>query len=89
MSKTEITSKVKELKELKLMLQELTDEINGIEDSIKTAMGDNEVLTVGEYKLTYKTVKSSRLDSKSLKSELPEIAARYTVPTEYRRFTIA
>lgn len=52
-------------------------------------MGDSEELRVGEYKVTYKTVKSSRFDSKSLKAELPEIAERYTVATEYRRFAIA
>lgn len=40
-------------------------------------------------KVTYKTVTSSRFDSKSLKAELPEIAARYTIATEYRRLTVA
>ncbi len=52
-------------------------------------MGDSEEIRIGDYKVTYRTVKSSRLDGKSLKAELPDIAERYTVPTEYRRFAIA
>ena len=89
MSINELTKKLKELKELKAMAQELAAEINTIEDVIKAHMGEREELRVAGYKVTYKKVKSSRLDGKSLKMELPEVAARYTVATEYRRFSIA
>lgn len=85
----EIIEKAKALKELKVMAEELNNEISGIEDSLKALMGDEETVYAGEYKLTYKTVKSNRFDSKSLKAELPDIAARYTVQTEYKRFCIA
>ena len=84
----ELIEKAKMLKELKVMSDELTAEISGLEDSLKALMGDEEIVYAGDYKLTYKTVKSSRFDSKGLKAELPEIAARYTIPTEYKRFCI-
>lgn len=84
-----IEEKAKELKSLKAMLDELKDEIATIEDQIKAYMGDQEMIRVGDLKITHKTVKSSRFDSKALSAELPELAARYTVPTEYKRFTIA
>lgn len=89
MSINEMTAKIKELKSLQALIEEAEAEADALKDQIKEAMGDSEELRVGEYKVTYKTVKSSRFDSKSLKAELPEIAERYTVATEYRRFAIA
>ena len=89
MSINEMTAKIKELKSLQALIEEAEAEAEAIKDQIKNAMGDSEELRAGEYKVTYKTVKSSRLDSKNLKAELPETAERYTVTTEYRRFVIA
>lgn len=89
MSINEITSKIKELKSLQALIEEAEAEAEALKDQIKKEMGESEELRAGEYKVTYKTVKSSRFDSKSLKAELPEIAERYTVSTEYRRFAIA
>lgn len=91
MSVNELTAKVKKLKELKSFAEEIAAEITAVEDELKaemTAQGTEE-MTVDVYKLRYKTVKSSRFDSKSLKAELPEIAAWYTIATEYRRFSVA
>lgn len=89
MSINEMTSKVRELKELQALIEEAEAEAEEIKDQIKKAMGESEELRAGEYKVTYKTVKSSRLDSKNLKTDLSEIAVRYTVTMEYRRFAIA
>lgn len=77
MSKTEMTSKVRELKELKAMAEELAAEITAIEDSIKadmTAQGIEE-MTVDVYKVRYKTVKSSRFDTTAFKKAMPDLAA--------------
>ena len=84
-----MTAKIKEIKSLQALIDEAEAEMDALKDQIKAAMGDSEELRAGDYKVSYKTVKSSRFDSKSLKAELPEIAARYTVATEYRRLTIA
>lgn len=89
MSTNEMTAKIKELKSLQALIDEAQEEVEALKDQIKAAMGEQEELRAGDYKVTYKTVKSSRLDSKSLKNELPEIASRYTVNTEYRRLTVA
>ena len=89
MSTMELTTKIKELKSLQALIEEAEAEAEALKDQIKEVMGDSEELRAGEYKVTYKTVKASRFDSKSLKEELPEIAERYTVATEYRRFAIA
>lgn len=89
MSINEITMKVKELKSLQALIDEAEAEAEALKDELKKAMGDSEELRAGDYKITYKTVKSNRFDSKGLRAELPEIAERYTVTTECRRFVIS
>ena len=89
MSINEITMKVKELKSLQALIEEAEAEAEALKDELKKAMGDSEELRAGDYKITYKAVKSSRFDSKALKAEFPEIAALFTVSTECKRFVIS
>ena len=91
MSKTEMTSKVRELKELKAMADELAAEITAIEDTIKADMAAQgvEEMTVDVYKVRYKTVKSSRFDTTAFKKAMPDLAAQFMRETESRRFTVA
>ena len=42
-----------------------------------------------DYKITYKAVTSSRLDSKALRADQPELYAKYTKQTTARRFCLA
>ena len=63
MSTNELASKVRELKELKAMAEELAAEIAAIEDVLKaemTAQGTDE-MTVDIFKIRWKPVISSRL----------------------------
>ena len=91
MSILEIAGKVNELRELRRMADEIAAEIDVIQDSIKAHMAAENVdtLTGTDYKITWKTVTSSRLDTTALKRDRPEIAAKYTKTTNSRRFTIA
>lgn len=81
--------RIKELVELRRMREELEAEITALEDGIKAEMGDREQITAGAYKVTWKPITSSRLDTTALKAELPEIAARFMKQTTARRFTVA
>ena len=74
-------AKVHELMELKRMKEELEAEIAAAEDAIKAVMGDEELLTAGAYKVSWKTFTSSRVDTTALKKALPEVAAAYTKTT--------
>lgn len=85
---TTITAKVQELQELKRMQEELTATIDAITDEIKAAMGDQEELSAGAFKVTWKPVTSSRIDTTALKKELPDIAAKYLKTTTTRRFCV-
>ena len=88
MSNPTMESKVKELLELKRMKEELEAEINGLEDTIKAVMGDEETLLAGAFKVSWKTFTSSRFDSTRFKKEHAELAAAYTKTTTARRFSI-
>ena len=81
-------TKIKELMELKRMKEEIEAEIAAAEDAIKAVMGDEELLTAGAYKVSWKTFTSSRVDTTALKKALPEVAAAYTKTTTGRRFSI-
>lgn len=88
MSTPEIISTVSELQELVRMSEELNSEIEALRDKIKAVMGDSELLIAGPYKVTWKTVTSSRLDTSALKKALPDVAAQYTRTSTTRRFEV-
>lgn len=88
MSIIEMESKARELKELERMQEELAAEMEAIKDAIKAAMGDQEAVTAGAFKITWKPVTSSRLDTKALKAALPDVAARFTTSSTTRRFCV-
>lgn len=88
MSNPAMEAKVHELMGLKRMKEELDSEIVQIEDEIKAIMGNEELLVAGAYKVSWKSVTSSRLDSTALKKALPEIAERFMKSTTTRRFCV-
>lgn len=89
MSMNELESKCRELRELQRLIDEATAEAEAIKDAIKAHMGDSETAYAGEYKITYKAVTSSRIDTTALKKALPEIAQAYSRETTVRRFSVA
>ena len=85
-----MNEKIKELRELRRMAEELQAEIDTIQDSIKaelTAQGVDE-LTGADWKITWKAVTSTRLDTAALKKALPDIAKRFSKTTTSRRFVV-
>ncbi len=91
MSTNEITSKVKELKELKAMEEQIAAEITAIEDVIKAEMTerDTEEMTVDVYKVRYTKVKSNRFDTTAFKKLYADLYEQFSKQTESRRFSIA
>lgn len=91
MSANELDKKVDQIRELKRLIEEAEAEITGIEDEIKARMTelDTDELRGGTCKVTWKQVSTTRIDSKSLKKDLPDIAAQYSSTSTYRRFLIA
>ena len=91
MSINEMDSKVKELRELRRMADELAAEIDSIQDAIKAHMDAEGVdsLSGTDWKVTYKAVTSSRIDTGALKKALPDLAQQFTRIATARRFCIA
>jgi len=89
MSERELTAKIKEMRELQRMAEEATALAEAIKDEIKTIMGTSEELCAGEYKITWKPVKSSRFDAAAFRKAMPELAAAFTKETTARRFVVA
>ena len=84
----DIISKVQELMELRRMAEELQTEIDALQEAVKSFMGSEETMIAGAFKVSYKNISSSRLDSAALKRDLPNVAALYTKQTTTRRFTV-
>lgn len=89
MSINEMEAKARELRQLQSLIEEAQAEAEALKDAIKAAMGDSESVQAGEYKITWKPVKSSRIDTAALKKALPDVAERFTKETTVRRFTVA
>ena len=91
MATNELIVKLNELSELRRMAEELNAEIEGVQDAIKAHMTaiDADTLTGADYKITWKTVTSSRFDSTAFKKAMPELAERFTKSTTSRRFIVA
>ena len=89
MSINELESKARELRQLQALIEEAQQEAEAIKNAIKAAMGDSEALVAGEYKITWKSVTTARIDTSALKRALPEVAAAFTRETTVRRFCVA
>lgn len=91
MSINEMDSKIKELRELRRMADELAAEMETIQDSIKAHMDAAGVDTINgtDWNVTYRAVTSSRIDTAALKKALPDVVERFSKTTTARRFCIA
>lgn len=89
MSSYELEGRIRELRQLQSLIEEAQAEAEVIKDTIKAHMGDAEELRAGEYKVTWKPVTSTRVDTKALKAAAPELVERFTKVTTARRFCVA
>ena len=86
----ELIAKLNELTELRRMAEELNAEIEGVQDAIKAHMteADTDTITAGAFRVTWKPVTSTRIDTAALRKELPEVWQEYGKTTTTRRFSV-
>ena len=89
MSINELEMKCRELRQLQALIDEAQAEAETIKDAIKAAMGCQEAVQAGEYRITYKAIITARLYATALKKALPDVAAAFTEATTVRRFSVA
>lgn len=59
-----------------------------IEQEVKLFMGDNESASSERYRVSWGNVDSTRLDTKRIKAERPEIYSDYAKLSHSRRFEV-
>ena len=72
-------------------MRELEDELEAVKQSLVGEMNARQVneMIVDCFTLRYTTYATNRIDSTSLKKDLPELYDRYTKTSEAKRFSIA
>ena len=74
--------------ELLQAIDRMQQEQRRIEQGIKCAMGDNELAFNDKYKVSWSNVDTTKLDTKRMKEEEPDLYRRFAKTTTSRRFTI-
>lgn len=90
MATNDIISKLNDLADLRKMADDLNAEIEAIQDAIKAHMTETntDTITAGQYKVTWKPVTSTRIDTTALRKDLPEIWQEYGKTSTTRRFNV-
>lgn len=74
--------------ELKEQEKEIKEQLNEVENKLKQKLADNEVGTVDNYKVVWKSYSSSRFDSKKFKEDYLDLYKQYTKEGKMRKFDI-
>jgi predicted phage-related endonuclease len=74
--------------EITQLIKRLEDEKKGIEQDIKAYMGDAAMATSQRYRVDWKNVNSSKIDTDLLKKEYREVYDKCLKKTTTRRFSI-
>ncbi len=90
MDNLQMDEKLAQLRRCRRTMDALKKEAEAIEAEVKAELEERGVEQVEtlHYKVTWKTVSGTRLDTKALKAERPEIYARYAAETATKRFTV-
>ena len=91
MATNELVSKLNELTELRRMADDISAEIEAIQNEIKVHMDEanTDTITAGNFKVTWKPITSTRIDTTALRKDLPEVWQEYGKTTTTRRFSVA
>ena len=75
MATNELISKLNDLAQLRRLADDLDAEISAIQDEIKAHMAaaQTDTLTAGAFRVVWKSVTSTRIDTAALRRELPEV----------------
>lgn len=80
--------KLERRRDILLQIAELETEKKQIEQEVKMAMGEHELARSGSYRVSWGNVDSTRLDTRRIKEERPEIYADYATVSHSRRFEV-
>lgn len=79
---------ISELEEAKEEAKVIDERVSSLENRLKAMLQENEIGVASHHQITWKSIKSFRIDSKRLKAEQPEIYEKYIKESSYRRFGV-
>ena len=85
---TGFNEKIKRRQELSEIIVKMDTEKRQIEQELKLYLGEAEIAENEQYRVSWKSVQSNRLDEKRLKEEQPEIYEKYKKSVLSRRFRV-
>lgn len=85
----EVLPVCEEYDNLTRQIKELESAKNAAANQLKRYLGEAEAGTVGDWKITWKSVSKNSVDTKRLKSEHPDIYTDCLTQSSYRRFLVA
>lgn len=80
--------KLERREEILAYIEELQLEQKQIEQEIKLFMQEHELAVNEHYRVSWSNVDTTRLDTKRIKQEKPEVYADYAKTTSSRRFSV-
>lgn len=75
--------------ELQKKMKKLEKDLRKIENTVKQKMGEAEKAYTDNWRISWVTVNSTRLNTKKLQAEHPEIYEKYVTTSSYRRFHVS
>lgn len=85
---SENKDKINNYLQLKDTIKSLETQLKEIENQIKYEIGEAEGGYINEFRIKWKPISKTTIDSKKLKSEMPEVYEKYSKTSEYRKFEI-
>lgn len=85
----ETVSLCEEYSDISEQIEALSAEKDALGNRLKSLMKENEVGIAGRFKVSWKSVDSSRFDSTKFKADNPEMYGKYIKHSSYRRFGIS
>lgn len=91
MTERMIENRIKKLTELEEQITKLQEQADAIKGELKTEFEEKGIdeLKTKNFLIRWKEIVSSRLDSKALKTALPDVYNQFVKQTSSRRFTVA
>jgi len=89
MTNRQLDNRMKKLEELEAQIKALEKQLESVKDEVKADLEEKneDEYNTGSYVIRYKLVSQKRLDSTSLKSDLPDVYAKYSKESSYKKFT--
>jgi hypothetical protein len=86
---TRLNGAIHTLKQLNETIKDFEERRDHLKQLIIDELGDDDNGTLnGETVVTYKWTKTTRIDTKSLKDQQPDLCKKYERVSEYRRFVV-